>query len=149
MGTVWGGWGRAAGQGLGRRRAGRPRPGRLVRLVLMVLALYFAVVLIDQQLEIASLERQRAEILERMSYLSQRNGALRQEVERLGSDRYIEQLARDQLGLVGQEGAGGGAGEDVGGYGVEGGGGGNEGSGGHGAEDGGAALQRPPGGGGR
>ncbi|HHV63737.1 MAG TPA: septum formation initiator family protein [Peptococcaceae bacterium] len=47
-----------------------------------------------------SMEKEKVELLERRNNLVAANNQLRQEIEKLNTPSYIEQLAREKLGLV-------------------------------------------------
>lgn len=93
-------------RGLDRGR-GAPRGnrrGRLGDLVtrwgILALCLYLAVALLGQQVQLAGLERRRAELLAERDHVVAANLTLRQHVARLRSDEYLEQAAREELGMV-------------------------------------------------
>ncbi|UWG97735.1 septum formation initiator family protein [Dehalobacter sp. DCM] len=47
-----------------------------------------------------SMENQRAELITQKQQLAAKNDALRNEIEKLNTPSYVEQLAREKLGLV-------------------------------------------------
>nr|PZN05060.1 MAG: septum formation inhibitor [Bacillota bacterium] len=61
---------------------------------------YFVYTFTAQQLKINDLKRQEMELSREIERLSAERAELQREIELLNTDSYIEELARDQLGLV-------------------------------------------------
>lgn len=81
-----------------RKRKRRKNPlFMLIMGTALVLAVSWSVQLykIDQ-----SMEEQRADLVERKAELIAQNEKLREDIEKLNTPSYIEQLARQKLGLV-------------------------------------------------
>jgi hypothetical protein len=88
-----------------RARSGRgTRAGRLqallVRWGLPAFCLYLTVFLLGQQMQLQGLERREAELLLHRDQVVAANAVLREHVARLASDEYLEQAAREELGMV-------------------------------------------------
>jgi len=91
-------WQRQGWNGRG-TRAGRLQT-LLVRWGLPAFCLYLTVFLLGQQIQLQGLERRQAELLLRRDQVVAANAVLREHVARLASDEYLEQAAREELGMV-------------------------------------------------
>ena len=81
----------------------RNQAGTSAARVLVLLALvYLGFLLTDQQLQLAQVGRQRAETSARIAVLREANSRLEAEVARLSTDAYVEEVAREALGLARQ-----------------------------------------------
>lgn len=79
------------------------RDGRGKRLFfggMMLLCVYLGLLLVDQQIQIQDLSRQKREILQKTEEIYKRNVALREEADRLKNPSYVERVAREKLGLA-------------------------------------------------
>jgi cell division protein FtsB len=72
----------------------------LATLVLAVLTLSLMVHFINQVLQSANLEEQRAELAHEVAALDAQNDHLRSAIDFVESDVYVEQVAREQLGYA-------------------------------------------------
>jgi len=70
------------------------------RVLLLIFLVYFVYTFTVQQLKINDLKRQEMELSREIERLSAERAELQREIELLNTDSYIEELARDQLGLV-------------------------------------------------
>lgn len=70
------------------------------RVLLLIFLVYFVYTFTVQQLKINDLKRQEMELSREIERLSAERAELQKEIELLNTDSYIEELARDQLGLV-------------------------------------------------
>lgn len=70
------------------------------RVLLLIFLVYFVYTFTAQQLKINDLKRQEMELSREIERLSAERAELQREIELLNTDSYIEELARDQLGLV-------------------------------------------------
>ncbi|MFO7152700.1 MAG: septum formation initiator family protein [Bacillota bacterium] len=70
------------------------------RVLLLIFLVYFVYTFTAQQLKINDLKRQEMELSREIERLSAERAELQKEIELLNTDSYIEELARDQLGLV-------------------------------------------------
>lgn len=84
----------------GRGTTGKDGRRRAARIILAICFLYVLVLLVDQQLQIASVGSQRAEIARQIAVLKEANAALERELELLRTNAYVERVAREQLGLI-------------------------------------------------
>ncbi|MCG0275807.1 MAG: septum formation initiator family protein [Thermosediminibacteraceae bacterium] len=73
---------------------------RLGRLLIILFLIYFVYTFTVQQFKINELRRQELELSREMSRLIEERKKLEKEIELLNTESYIEELARDQLGLV-------------------------------------------------
>lgn len=77
---------------------GLPRP---VRLAFFVLFAYFLASICLQQIEVLSMAREVRLLEARVAELRRANDRLQEEIEYAQTDAFIEQVAREQLGLIG------------------------------------------------
>ena len=76
------------------------RGGVLAGLLLLVLVALVGSHLLSLREEIRAAEIQRAELSEKIAAMEQENAALEAALEKEGDAEYLQELARDQLGLV-------------------------------------------------
>ena len=69
-------------------------------VVLCALCIYFAYTVFDQQLSLNELNRDLAQVEERLATARQANAALKAEKENLSEAEYIEKTAREELGMT-------------------------------------------------
>lgn len=69
-------------------------------LLMTGIVVYFAFLLISQQVYLSQVRQDQASAEARLAAARQENEALRQEKERLGDLNYIEKLAREELGMT-------------------------------------------------
>ncbi|HOV80316.1 MAG TPA: septum formation initiator family protein [Bacillota bacterium] len=74
--------------------------GRLPALIALLILMYLAASFGNQFSRISSLQREIENIQQQVNELQQKNAALRQELQMVQSDSYIEKIAREKLGLV-------------------------------------------------
>lgn len=77
-----------------------PLKKRLTTLVVVGIFLYFAVLLAGQYWRMSQLQRTLDELNREIAGFKSANEAMKQEIERLHSPDYLEQLAREELGMV-------------------------------------------------
>lgn len=85
-----------------RRKFFNPAKSKLPTLVFALLLCYLAVACTSQFNKLSNMQRDVASIREEVQYLKQRNADLRQELQAVQSDAYIEKTAREKLGLIKQ-----------------------------------------------
>ncbi|MDN5332195.1 MAG: cell division protein DivIC [Tepidanaerobacteraceae bacterium] len=73
---------------------------KIGRVLLLIFLVYFVYTFTVQQFKINDLRRQELELSREMNRLSAEREKLKKEIELLNTESYIEELARDQLGLV-------------------------------------------------
>jgi cell division protein DivIC len=76
---------------------GLPKPARIAFFALFI---YLFASFCLQQIEVLSLMRQVRALENRAAEISRANDLLREEIDFARSDAYIEQVAREQLGLI-------------------------------------------------
>ena len=76
------------------------RGGVLAGLLLLVLLVLVGSHLLSLREEIRAAEAQRAELSEKIAAMEQEKAALQAALEKAGDAEYLQELARDQLGLV-------------------------------------------------
>lgn len=81
---------------MGRRR----KRGRLVMIASAVLAAYMIFSLGSQFKKLHDMQNSMELLQNQVQELKTRNAALREEIKLIKSDSYVEQVAREQLGLV-------------------------------------------------
>jgi cell division protein DivIC len=85
-----------------RRKSFNLAKSKLPNLVFVLLLCYLAVACTSQFSKLYNMERDVVSIREEVEYLKQRNADLRQELQTVQSDAYIEKTAREKLGLIKQ-----------------------------------------------
>lgn len=79
------------------------RSGALAGLLLLVLLVLVGSHLLSLREEIRAAEAQKAQLSEKIAAMEQENAALQAALEKAGDEEYLQELARDQLGLVAPE----------------------------------------------
>ena len=79
------------------------RGGVLAGLLLLVLLILVGSHLLSLREEIRAAEAQKVELGEKIAAMEQENAALQAALEKAGDTEYLQELARDQLGLVAPE----------------------------------------------
>lgn len=74
--------------------------GILVKLVLIALLIYAGVTLYNLQSQIQAAQAQQAELTARAQSLEDENNALRADIAAAGDQEKLEDVARDELGMV-------------------------------------------------
>ena len=69
-------------------------------VVLCAICIYFAYTVFGQQLSLNELNRDLAQVEERLATARQANAALKAEKENLSEAEYIEKTAREELGMT-------------------------------------------------
>lgn len=85
---------------MGRGHRTGKRRFRWFYLLMTGIVVYFAFLLISQQVYLSQVRQDQASAEARLAVARQENEALRQEKERLGDLNYIEKLAREELGMT-------------------------------------------------
>lgn len=86
-----------------RRKAALPdghKCGKFLLGGIVLLCAYLGLLLVDQQIQIHDLSRQKHEIAQRAEKICRENVFLRQKAEHLKSQNYVERVAREKLGLA-------------------------------------------------
>jgi cell division protein DivIC len=73
---------------------------KIRHLLILIFLIYVVSTLILQQFKIADLTQQGAELEAQKKALLQQREELKKEISLLHTDEYIEEIARDELGLV-------------------------------------------------
>ncbi|SHM21658.1 cell division protein FtsL [Caldanaerovirga acetigignens] len=73
---------------------------KIGRVLFLIFLIYFIYTFAVQQFKINDLRRQEVELSSEITRLSAEREKLKKEIELLNTESYIEELARDQLGLV-------------------------------------------------
>jgi len=73
---------------------------RLMTLVIIVIFLYFAVLFAGQYWRMYQLQKTLDELNAEIAIVKDGNEAMKHEIERLHSPDYLEQMAREELGMV-------------------------------------------------
>lgn len=68
--------------------------------LMLLAAIYCVALYLDQQAQIAQLEAEAASLGRQWKAEQEKAAQLREEIARLNSDAYIEQVARQQLGMI-------------------------------------------------
>jgi len=76
------------------------KKSRLPRLVLVLLLAYLVISFASQFTRLWAMQRDLQQIQQRVDQLQQKNNDLRQQLQLVQSNDYIEQVAREKLGLV-------------------------------------------------
>ena len=74
--------------------------GILARVILIVLLVYGAVTLSNLQQQIQSAKEQETQLTAQVQDLEDRNSALRADIAAAGDQEKLEDVARDELGMV-------------------------------------------------
>ena len=74
--------------------------GILARVILIVLLVYAAVTLYNLQQQIQSAKEQETQLTAQVQDLEDRNSALRADIAAAGDQEKLEDVARDELGMV-------------------------------------------------
>ena len=74
--------------------------GILVKLVLIALLIYAGVTLYNLQQQIQSAKEQETQLTAQVQDLEDRNSALRADIAAAGDQEKLEDVARDELGMV-------------------------------------------------
>jgi cell division protein FtsB len=83
------------------KRVDFSRRGKWLSVLFIAFLLYFAVILINQQLTLRNLTQRRDELNNEIAHTESLNNQLKTQVELLQTDMdYIEGVARRELGLV-------------------------------------------------
>ncbi|HOB35607.1 MAG: septum formation initiator family protein [Firmicutes bacterium] len=83
------------------KRVDFTRKSRWLRLLFFAFVIYFAVIIINQQITLGNLRQRRHNIREEIDELEKANEQLRTYIELLQTDPdYIEGIVRRELGLV-------------------------------------------------
>ncbi|WP_333871425.1 septum formation initiator family protein [Desulforamulus putei] len=80
-----------------RRRSGR---SKLVLILSVVVVAYVVFSLGNQFKKLQAMQSNMESLQSQVQELKSRNAALREEIKQIKSDSYVEQVAREQLGLV-------------------------------------------------
>jgi len=86
----------------GRRKVFNLSKSKLPNLIFVLLLCYLAVACTSQFSKLSNMQRDVASLRQEVEYLKQRNADLRQELQNVQSDAYIEKTAREKLGLIKQ-----------------------------------------------
>lgn len=73
---------------------------RVRHFLLLLVFSYVVVTLVSQQLKIINMGRQELEIRQEIDEALEQQKILKRQIELLHTDKYVEGLARDELGLV-------------------------------------------------
>jgi cell division protein FtsL len=76
------------------------KPIRSKSIVMILLAVYLAYSLTAQYITIRNARAQEARIQAQIEEIKKENEKLKDEIERMQSDEYIERIARERLGLI-------------------------------------------------
>ncbi|MGI6703916.1 MAG: FtsB family cell division protein [Clostridia bacterium] len=76
------------------------KPIRSKSIVMILLAVYLAYSLTAQYITIRNARAQEARIQAQIEEIKKENEKLKDEIERMRSDEYIERIARERLGLI-------------------------------------------------
>ena len=76
------------------------KPIRSKSIVMILLAAYLAYSLTAQYITIRNARAQEARIQAQIEEIKKENEKLKDEIERMRSDEYIERIARERLGLI-------------------------------------------------
>lgn len=81
-------------------RAGKTYRVQWFRLVLIALCCYSIYLYIDQQSNLNAIRRESETVRTQLAQYQQINTALKEERQALNDHKYVEKLAREELGLV-------------------------------------------------
>lgn len=70
------------------------------KVLIIVFAIYVSITLINQQLTIMRMEDRKAELNEQIQEAKAETEKLNKQLKNASSDAYIEQIAREKLGLI-------------------------------------------------
>lgn len=70
------------------------------KVLIIVFVIYVSVTLINQQLTIMRMEDRKAELNEQIQEAKAETEKLNKQLEEASSDAYVEQIAREKLGLI-------------------------------------------------
>jgi cell division protein FtsB len=73
---------------------------RLLTVTCIALLAYFGVLVIQQEIELHSIEQQKQELQQQIEEAQAEGNAYRSAIEKVESETYVEREARDKLGLV-------------------------------------------------
>lgn len=83
-----------------KKRVFRLSKSKLPLLVLLVLLFYLAITFTLQFHRLAALHQEIRQVQKQVTELQSKNSELREQLKRVQSDSYIEQMAREKLGLI-------------------------------------------------
>lgn len=83
-----------------RRRVFRPNRSKLTFMILALLLIYIAFSLVTRFDQLFAMQRDLDAIQQEIAEIRDKNQGLQQQLDRMRSDAYIEQVAREKLGLV-------------------------------------------------
>lgn len=73
---------------------------RLLTIACIAMLAYIGVLFIQQEVELHSIEQQKQELQQQIEQVQAEGKAYWSAIEKAGSESYVEQEARDKLGLV-------------------------------------------------
>ncbi|MDD2573089.1 MAG: septum formation initiator family protein [Bacillota bacterium] len=76
------------------------KPVRPKNIVIILLAVYLVYTLSAQYIAISKSRTEEARIQAQIEQMKKENEKLKDEIERMQSDEYIEKIARERLGLI-------------------------------------------------
>lgn len=76
------------------------KKSRLPQLLLIVMAIYLVLSFLSQFNRLIAMQKDLQQIQQQVGQLQQKNNDLRQQLNLVQSNAYIEQVARERLGLV-------------------------------------------------
>ncbi|WP_238492480.1 FtsB family cell division protein [Desulfotruncus alcoholivorax] len=86
--------------GIRRRRVFRPGSSKLPLLIVALLLMYISFSLVTRFDQLYSMQRDLDAMQKEIAEMRDKNQGLQKQLERLQSDAYVEQVAREKLGLV-------------------------------------------------
>lgn len=78
----------------------RVQRSRTSKLVMWAVVLYVAVLFGSQEYKLFGVKREESRIKEQIKVYTAKNALLREQIEYLSSDEYVEKAAREQLGYI-------------------------------------------------
>lgn len=75
----------------------------LVKLLILILVVYATITLVNLRAQISGKESEAAALTSSIAATEQENGRLQDAIDEMDTDAGVENVARDQLGMVGQD----------------------------------------------
>ena len=75
----------------------------LVKLLILILVVYATITLVNLRAQISGKESEAAALTSSIAATEQENGRLQDAIDEMDTDAGVESVARDQLGMVGQD----------------------------------------------
>ena len=75
----------------------------LVKLLILILVVYATITLVNLRAQISEKESEAAALTSSIAATEQENGRLQDAIDEMDTDAGVESVARDQLGMVGQD----------------------------------------------